>query len=89
MMFGIALALLVLSGYPAAMEQAAPTATGAAVDPDQRVRCKTEEVTGSLAGRRRVCHTVAEWRRITDAAVQGAQQMVDHGTVSCGECRRD
>jgi predicted secreted protein len=88
-MFGIALTLVMLSGSPAAVQQPAPAATTAPVDPDQRVRCKSEEVTGSLAGRRRVCRTVGEWRRIADAAVQGAQQMVDHGTVSCGECRRD
>jgi hypothetical protein len=46
--------------------------------PERKV-CKTETPIGSLAGRRRVCHTAAEWREIAENArntyrdLQGAQ----------------
>jgi len=77
------LAALILGIASGSADQPASTA----VDPDQRMRCKTEEITGSLAGHRRVCHTVGEWRRLEETALRDATAAVDHGVVSCGECR--
>ncbi|HEU0099106.1 MAG TPA: hypothetical protein VFQ67_10055 [Allosphingosinicella sp.] len=51
---------------------AGPPASGAAEPAPVagKVICKTETRIGSLAGRKRVCHTAAEWQKI---AARGRQ----------------
>lgn len=45
------------SGAPAASPPAKP-------DPQERVICREEEVTGTLLGGKRVCHTKRQWDQI-------------------------
>ena len=59
-----------------------PAAGPANGDDDARVKCKVEAVTGTLAGRRRICHSVREWRQIADRSVEKTQEMVDRGLIS-------
>lgn len=61
-----------------AMAKTAPVAEGQPEDPDQRIKCRSMEVTGSLARRERVCKTVGEWRRLTDLGNQNARDIVDY-----------
>ena len=76
--FVISMPMPVLADSPASSQTA---------DPNQRMKCKSEIVTGTLAQRRRVCHTVAEWDRIAQNAQQTARDIVDKGLINCGECR--
>jgi hypothetical protein len=56
-------------------------------DPEQRVRCRSIQATGSLVRRERVCRTVAEWRRIGQAGNDRARDVVGTGTIcSGGQC---
>ena len=69
----ILVAMLMLSGQAAVPAKA---------NDDQRVQCHVEDVTGSLASHRRVCHTVAEWRALNDAAYDTARQLQDRGAIA-------
>jgi hypothetical protein len=56
-------------------------------DPDQCVRCRSIQATGSLVRRERVCRTVAEWRRISQSGNDRARDVVGTGTIcSGGQC---
>ena len=48
------------------------------VDPEDRVKCKRLQVTGSLLKSRKVCKTVGEWRRISRQGSRKARTIVDH-----------
>lgn len=50
------------------------------VDPDDRVRCRSVEVTGSLVKRGRVCRTVREWRTISENGNYNARKMIEEST---------
>ena len=63
-----------------------PAVNATPVDPDQKVRCQREDVTGSLIAVKRVCHTVAEWRKMSDEAQRGAQRALDQGNI-CPSCQ--
>jgi len=54
--------------------------------PAEKIICKREAITGSLAGFRKTCHTETEWRKIADIAVRNGQQIIDRGTIGCGLC---
>jgi hypothetical protein len=82
----LALALTALAaplGAVSAMQAAPPAPTAPAVapaasdDPDQVVRCRRMEVTGSLVRRVRVCKTIAEWRRMANQGEGEARDYVD------------
>lgn len=67
-----------------ALAQSPQEATGTqetvvATDPDQKIKCKRIEVTGSLVRKERVCKTVAEWRALQESGNQNARDIVDHG----------
>jgi hypothetical protein len=51
-------------------------------DSDNAVRCVREDVTGSLARTRKVCHTVGEWRRISAASNDEVRRIVQPGTAN-------
>lgn len=53
-------------------------------DPDNRVRCRQVEVTGSLVKRGRVCRTVREWRTIAENGNYNARKMVEDSTSKQG-----
>ena len=48
---------------------------------DNVVRCARENITGSLARTRRVCHTVGEWRRIQKAAQVEVDRVIEDGVI--------
>jgi hypothetical protein len=69
-------------GVASAMQAAAPVPVAPAAaarsdDPDQVVRCRRLEVTGSLVRRVRVCKTIAEWRRMANQGEGEARDYVD------------
>lgn len=78
----IAASLLAMSPAAAAAQTAAPAATSATppaqTNPDDVVRCRSIEVTGSLARRERVCKTVGEWRRLADRGNDNAREIIDY-----------
>lgn len=63
-------------------ETAAPKSHAA--DPDQKIRCRRVDVTGSLVKRGKVCKTVAEWRAIFENNNYLARKMVEDGTTRSG-----
>ena len=56
------------------------------IDPDQKVRCQRQEVTGSLISVKKVCHTAAEWRQMADDATRDATRAVEQGYI-CPACQ--
>jgi hypothetical protein len=76
--------VLLLLALAAAGSPPAHAATPAPVA--GKIICKTETRIGTLAGRKRVCHTAAEWQEIADRGrntyrdVQGA-----HGSSASAE----
>jgi hypothetical protein len=62
----------------------APAAKPARDDPD-KVICRREAVTGTLAQTRKVCMTRADWAARSRGAQEAGQQMQQQGLVnSCG-----
>lgn len=87
------LALLVASGATAdpGTQSQSTTVNGAAeqsqqasatppppADPEQRIVCRREPVTGSNARFERVCLTVAQWRERRDGGNRTARDMVEY-----------
>jgi hypothetical protein len=54
-------------------------ATTAAADPDQAIKCRKVEVTGSLLKKGKVCRTIAEWKRIQESGNRTARAVVEEG----------
>lgn len=50
-------------------------------DPDQKIKCRRVDVTGSLVKKGRVCKTIAEWRSIIGNSNELARKMVEDGTT--------
>ena len=73
---GMALSASLLIG-PAFAENVIPDT--AATDPDQKIKCRRVEVTGSLLKKGKVCRTVAEWRRIVESGNRTARAVVEEG----------
>ncbi len=85
-----AYALAIDDQSPTATKGESPHAAAATVpaDPNQVIRCRRIDVTGSLLKRGRVCRTLAEWRRIDTNENDGARDLVGTGGVcSGGACR--
>ena len=74
-----------LSAAPvlAGNEQAKPVKT-ASTDPDQAIKCRKVEVTGSLVKKGKVCKTVAEWKEIQANGNRTARAIVESGAVCAG-----
>ena len=49
----------------------------AASDPDQVVKCRKVEVTGSLLKKGKVCRTIAEWKKIQANGNRTARAIAD------------
>ena len=70
---------------PAAAKNEGAASTEAQIaDPDQKIKCRRVNVTGSLVKKGRVCKTLAEWRAITDNGNYLARKMVEDGTTRPG-----
>ncbi len=73
-----------LSGLPASADGG--TAKPAATDPDQQIKCRKVEVSGSLIKKGRVCKTVAEWKIIQSNGNRTARAIVESGQICAGQC---
>ena len=73
-----ALAIAQSTATTAPATTATDTATKNAEDPNQRIRCRRVDVTGSLIKRGRVCRTVAEWNRQITNGNETARDVVDY-----------
>lgn len=56
----------------------------AAADPDQVVKCRKVEVTGSLLKKGKVCRTIAEWKEIQSNGNRTARAILESGQVCSG-----
>jgi len=84
--FILAMALTAsLSAEPvlAGNENAKPVKT-ASSDPDQAIKCRKVEVTGSLVKKGRVCKTIAEWKTIQANGNRTARAIIESGAVCAG-----
>lgn len=74
----LALSAALLAAPAFANEEAVkPTAAN---DPDQVIKCRRVEVTGSHVKKGKVCKTVAEWKRIIDNGNRTARAVVLEGS---------
>lgn len=55
-----------------------------ATDPDQVIKCRKVEVTGSLVKKGRVCKTIAEWKEIQSNGNRTARMIAESGQVCAG-----
>lgn len=60
------------------------TGKPAVSDPDQDIKCRKVEVTGSLVKKGRVCKTVAEWKKIQSNGNRTARAILESGQVCSG-----
>lgn len=60
------------------------TNTTAASDPDQVIKCRKVEVTGSLLKKGKVCRTIAEWKKIQANGNRTARAIAESGNVCAG-----
>lgn len=81
----IAIALTAsLSATPSFADEG--TAKQSASDPDQKIKCRKVEVSGSLIKKGRVCKTVAEWKVIQNNGNRTARAIVESGQICAGQC---
>jgi hypothetical protein len=78
--------MLILALAAAAAAAVTPAPASSSVDPDQKIRCQREEVTGSLVPAKKVCHTVAEWRKMAETAQSSGDRMLEQGRI-CPGCQ--
>lgn len=60
------------------------TAETTASDPDQAIKCRKVEVTGSLLKKGKVCRTIAEWKKIQANGNRTARAIAESGNVCAG-----
>ena len=82
-MFSLVIAAILAAAAPdAPVSTPAPTS---APDPDQKIKCKAAEETGSLASRRKVCMTVGQWKQLARDSQNAGERMAD--TTICPSCQ--
>ena len=80
----LAAVVLAATAVPALAQQAvAPTAQvaiapAAAENPDDKVKCRSMPIIGSLAKKARICRTVAEWRLARERGNDAARDITDY-----------
>jgi hypothetical protein len=80
---------LVFAGNPMTPVMANEPAKTAASDPDQAIKCRKVEVTGSLVKKGKVCRTIAEWKEIQANGNRTARLIAESGNIcSGGDCGR-
>jgi hypothetical protein len=57
-----------------------------ASNPDQAVKCRKVQVTGSLLKKGKVCRTIAEWKRIQSNGNRTARAIAESGNICSGGC---
>lgn len=82
-------AFLLLSTAVIAVDTKPPpvSTTEASTDPDQKIKCRKYLAPGSLVRKIKMCRTIAEWRRVTQAGNDAARAIVGENVCSGGECR--
>jgi hypothetical protein len=76
-----------LSGAPVLANEG--NSKPAASDPDQAIKCRKVEVTGSLVKKGKVCRTIAEWKKIQANGNRTARMIAESGNVCAGgDCGR-
>lgn len=78
--FAIAFGSLVSVAPVGASNEPATATAAPAADPDQKVKCRKIEVTGSIVKKGKVCRTIAEWRATQDSHNSAARRMVEDNT---------
>jgi hypothetical protein len=73
-----------LSVSPVFANDGATKSTTTASDPDQVIRCRKVEVTGSLVKKGKVCKTIAEWKQIQANGNRTARAIAESGNVCAG-----
>lgn len=71
-----------LTALPVSADQG--SAKPAASDPDQAIKCRKVEVTGSLVKKGKVCRTIAEWKEIQANGNRTARMIAETGGVCAG-----
>ncbi len=56
-------------------------------DPDQQIKCRKYTASGSLVRKVKMCRTIAEWRKATQAGNDAARAIAGENLCSGGECR--
>ena len=71
-------------GFAAAAVAAPPQEQGAQAEPaPERKICRTEQVTGSLTRRTRICLTEAQWREVHARTKKGLDDFVGGASGGC------
>ncbi|MGB5076277.1 MAG: hypothetical protein WBO17_02205 [Sphingorhabdus sp.] len=84
MFFAAALATSLTVAPAFANNETSAPATAAKADPDQAIKCRKVEVTGSLVKKGRVCKTIAEWKEIQSNGNRTARAILESGQVCAG-----
>lgn len=79
----VAAPALAESGTDAPSTATAKTAKSAKKPDDQKIRCRSQLETGSLTRHRKICMTIAEWRKYNDYGNRQARALVEIGNA-CG-----
>lgn len=57
--------------------KATPASTETA-NPDDKIKCRRVDVTGSLVRSEKVCKTIGEWRRLREGGNDNARDIIDY-----------
>ncbi len=79
--FILAFTLISLAGIVPVAARAENTvaAPKSDLDPDQAIKCRRVDITGSHVKKGKVCKTIAEWKRIIDNGNRTARAVVQEG----------
>ena len=73
-----------VSGGAAAPQVQSGASSRSGIEGDDRVVCRVQSETGSWVRQRRVCKTVAQWRRVTEAQNDTARGIVEDNRARPG-----
>lgn len=72
---------LVFTAAPALAQEpsAQPTAAAPTTEnPDDKIKCRSMPIIGSLSKKARICKTVAEWRKSRERGSEAAREVADY-----------
>ena len=65
-------------------ETSTPTTTA---EPEQKMKCRKVQMTGSLIRKGKICRTVAEWKRLQELGNDRARMLAGEHLCMGSECR--
>ena len=83
MILALAAALAIVPGA-ANSETSTPTT---AAEPEQKIKCRKVQMTGSLIRKGKICRTVAEWKRLQQLGNDHARTLAGEHLCMGPECR--